>query len=216
MKKLNSEELDKISQTTLGHYAHNAVPFWDGTRDHDVTQNYEALLSALPSKAGLRILDFGCGPGRDLRYFKEKGHLPTGLDGTLEFCEMARRYSGCPVLHQNFLKLQLPPSSFDGIFANASLFHVPGQELPRVLRELNTALVTGGILFSSNPRGDSEGWNGDRYGAYFEWEPYQAMLISAGFVPLHHYYRPAGFPRSQQPWLASVSQKREPTPIPSP
>lgn len=193
---------------TLNHYETRAATFWEGTKDHDVSQNYAALLDALPQRKGLRILDFGCGPGRDLAYFKSMGHVPTGLDGTKSFCDMAAAYSGCPVLHQNFLKLNLPKHSFDGIFANATLFHTPGQELVRVLSELRKALVPGGILFSSNPRGDAEGWSGERYGTYFEFDNYQKILETAGFEVIHHYFRPAGLPREQQPWLAVVSQAR--------
>ena len=106
-----------------------------------------------------------------------------------------------------FLRLSLPERAFDGIFANASLFHVPGQELPRVLGELAAALVPEGVLFSSNPRGAGEGWNGDRYGAYYEWESYREILIQAGFIPLTHYHRPAGLPCAAQHWLAVVSRK---------
>lgn len=204
--KLTSDDLEAITSTTLHHYESSAAAFWEGTKDHDVSQNYQALLAALPAQKGLRILDLGCGPGRDLLYFKSQGHSPTGLDGSPSFCEMAKKLSGCPVLNQNFLKLKLEPSSFDGVFANASLFHVPKQELPRVLAELKTALVPQGILFSSSPRGNAEGWSGERYGTYMEFEEYQQILKVAGFEPLHHYYRPPGKPRSEQPWLAVVSR----------
>ncbi len=121
---------------------------------------------------------------------------------------MARQYSGCPVLHQQFLKLDLGDNCFDGIFANASLFHVPGQELPRVLRQCHGALRAGGILFMSNPRGDAEGWQGERYGHYMEFEASKTCLEQAGFSILDHYYRPEGKPRAQQPWLAMVCQSQ--------
>ena len=87
--------------------------------------------------------------------FLKADHIPTGLDGAGELCQMAREFSGCTVLHQDFLALNLPSSHFHGIFANASLFHVPSQELPRVLGELYDTLVPGGVLFSSNPRGNN-------------------------------------------------------------
>src|SRR6266508_3406141 len=76
-----------------------------------------------------------------------------GLDGSKEFVAMARSYSGCEVLHQDFLAMVLPQSRFDGVFANASLFHVPSQELPRILLELRETLRPRGVLFCSNPRG---------------------------------------------------------------
>jgi SAM-dependent methyltransferase len=122
--------------------------------------------------------------------------------------EFARRYSGCEVWLQDFLALQLPAEYFDGIFANASLFHVPSQELPRVLTELCAALKPAGVLFSSNPRGDNEeGWSGERYGVYYDWEQWRDLLIAAGFEEITHYYRPPDLPREQQPWLASLWRK---------
>ena len=204
--KLSPAMLDDIEHTTIGHYQGRAELFWQGTRDHDVSQNINAFLAALPDGQALDILDFGCGPGRDLITFKSLGHRPTGLDGTAAFCEMGRKNSDCPVLHQHFLQLDLESGSFDGIFANASLFHVPSQELPSVLANCYRALRPQGVLFLSNPRGDAEGWQGDRYGNYMELEQSEAFLQQAGFTLLHHYYRPQGKPRDQQPWLAIVAQ----------
>jgi len=128
-----------------------------------------------------------------------------GLEGSEAFAAMARAESGCEVLRQDFLALELSPGRFDGVFANASLFHVPSQELPRVLAELRQALKPRGALFSSNPRGENqEGWNCGRYGVYHELQQWRGFMAGAGFLELEHYYRPAGLPRAQQPWLASV------------
>lgn len=206
--RLSPEELTRISSVTLEHYDRNAESFWEGTRDHDVTQNRSALLEQLGGKGPYRILDLGCGPGRDLRAFAALGHEVTGLDGAERFVELAREHSGCEVWHQDFLRLDLPPGRFDGVFANAVLFHVPSQELPRVLRELAATLKPGGVLFSSNPRGDNaEGWSGNRYGAYYDLERWRELLTAAGFGEITHYYRPPGMPRPQQPWLASLWRK---------
>lgn len=198
----------EASRRTLGHYDANAQSFWEGTRTHDVSQNIEALLRHLPAQGALRLLDFGCGPGRDLLALKQRGHVPIGLEGAAALAEMARQHSGCEVWQQNFLALDLPAHHFDGVFANASLFHVPAVELPRVLGQLHATLRPGGALFSSNPRGDNAGgWYGDRYGHYWDWAAWRAQLQAAGFVALEHYYRPPGLPRAQQPWLASVWRK---------
>jgi len=167
---MRDHDLRKISQTTLAHYNDTADAFWEGTRDHDVSQNVHALLSRLEGGRGpLRILDFGCGPGRDLRVFRDLGHEAVGLDGAIRFVEMARHHTGCEVLHQDFLALDLPAAHFDGVFANASLFHVPTQELPRVLGALRATLRSRGVLFSSNPHGrNEEGWRGGRYGTFLD------------------------------------------------
>ena len=202
-------DLEEIEKLNIAHYEENAESFRIGTQDHDVSQNIAALLAALPKEKTLDILDFGCGPGRDMRIFKALGHRPVGLDGCKEFCKMAREQSGCPTLNQQFLKLELEGNSYDGIFANASLFCIPSQELPRVLKELHSALKNDGILFSSNPRGNAEGWQGQRYGHYMEFETSQLFLQQAGFKIIEHYYRPAGKPREEQPWLAIVSQRQD-------
>jgi SAM-dependent methyltransferase len=202
---MTPEELTHTAAKTLAHYEHGAQAFWEGTKDHDVSQNIAALLQAIQAPAPHKLLDFGCGPGRDLKTFKDMGHQPVGLEGAAALAAMARAHSGCEVLEQNFLALDLPPAHFDGVFANAVLFHLPSQSLPRVLGQLYATLKPGGVLFSSNPRGEGqEGWRGERYGSYHDWPAWQAYLRAAGFTEVLHYYRPAGLPREQQPWLASV------------
>jgi SAM-dependent methyltransferase len=206
--KLSPRDLLQISDVTLKDYDQRADAFWEGTRDHNVSQNVEALLQHIEGKAPFAILDFGCGPGRDLKVFSDLGHRAVGLEGSTRFADMARHYSGCEVWQQDFLKLALPSRHFDGVFANAALFHVPSQELPRVLVELHAALKERGVLFASNPRGhNDEGWNRGRYGAYHDLESWRRYMLDAGFVEITHYYRPAGMPREQQPWLATVWRK---------
>ena len=173
-----------------------------------MSQNVDALLQSIEVPPPFELLDLGCGPGRDLKTFTALGHRATGLEGSAQLAALARTNSGCEVLEQNFLALELPSSHFDGVFANAVLFHVPTQELPRILRELHATLKPGGVLFTSNPRGDGqEGWNGDRYGAFHDWQTWRDFVCAAGFVELSHFYRPKGLPRDQQPWLASVWRK---------
>ena len=195
---------EQISRRTLKHYDANANAFWEGTRNHDVSQNIETFLHYIEGEPPFKILDFGCGPGRDLHTFSLLGHCAVGLEGSVKLAALARTHSRCEVWEQDFLKLDLPVNQFDGVFANASLFHVPSLELPRVLRQLNATLKPRGVLFASNPRGSNEeGWTGGRYGTFHDLESWRRYL-SAGFVELHHYYRPAGLPREKQPWLASV------------
>jgi SAM-dependent methyltransferase len=207
---LTPEELAQVSAGTLEHYEHNAGMFREATRDHDVSQNIDALLRHVEGAPPFAILDFGCGPGRDLVAFTRLGHRAVGLEGSAAFVAMARADSGCEVWQQDFLQLELPSAHFDGVFANASLFHVPAQELPRVLRELHATLKPRGVLFSSNPRGmNEEGWRGARYGAYHDLAAWRRFMTAAGFSEIEHFYRPAGLPPDQQPWLASVWRREE-------
>ncbi|MGD0190293.1 MAG: class I SAM-dependent methyltransferase [Rhizomicrobium sp.] len=204
---LTAQDLDATAARTLAHYDARAEQFRDGTRDHDVSQNIASLLRHIDGEPPFAILDFGCGPGRDLIAFATLGHEAIGLEGSARFAAMARD-NGCTVWQQNFLALELPDSRFDGIFANAALFHVSSQALPRVLGELRASLKPRGVLFSSNPRGQNEeGWFNGRYCAYHDLERWRGFMRAARFVELEHYYRPDGLPREQQPWLASVWRK---------
>jgi SAM-dependent methyltransferase len=196
-----------FSARTLQYYRQRAQEFWASTRDHDVRQNIDALLTRIETAAPFRILDFGCGPGRDLLAFAALGHTAIGLEGAAEFVAIASD-AGCEVWQQDFMQLSLPPAYFDGVFANASLFHVPSAELPRVLQSLHATLKSRGVLFSSNPRGQNEeGWNAGRYGVYHDLSAWRAFMNRAGFTELDHYYRPVGLPFEQQRWLASVWRK---------
>jgi SAM-dependent methyltransferase len=207
---LTRQDLDAIASGTLAHYDSRAEDFRAGTHDHDVSQNIAALLRHVEGSPPFAILDLGCGPGRDLRAFRALGHRAVGLEGAARFVAMARSESDCEVWHQDFLALDLPDREFDGVFANAALFHVPSQELPRVLRELHATLKPRGVLFSSNPHGgNQEGWSRGRYGAYHDLETWRGHLTGAGFTELAHYYRPTGLPREQQPWLATVWRRSE-------
>ena len=207
IEKLSDDQIDLIVESTLKHYDTTAEDFWESSKGHNIEQNYNAFLSAMPSDKQLKILDMGCGPGRDLRYFKEQGHEVVGLEGSEIFCEMAKKYAECEVLQQNFLRLDLPSNEFDGVFANAVLFHVPPQELAQVLRNIWATLKDGGIFFSSNPRKPHVVWYQEHPGTYLEFDPFQAKLDVAGFQVIDHYYRPPGVPREEQFWIAVTSRK---------
>lgn len=198
----------ELTEITIAHYDNAAQSYRAGTWDHDVSQNRAALLDALAGSPPFSILDLGCGPGRDLHYFRSLGHEAVGLDGSRIFVDMARRDTSCEVWHQDFIDLTLPVERFDGVFANASLFHVPRSALPRALAAIAATLKPAGVLFCSNPRGNNEeGFSGNRYGCFYDFDSWHALVSAAGFRPIHHYYRPAGLPREQQPWLASVWRK---------
>lgn len=85
----------RISEATIGHYDRTAGDFRDGTRNHDVSQNYRALLEAIEGNPPFSILDLGCGPGRDLQYFRSLGHDAVGLDGSKEFVAIPHRTQHC-------------------------------------------------------------------------------------------------------------------------
>ena len=128
---------------TIADYDAIAEGFASGNMNHDVSQNIQALLKAIDKPAPLDILDLGCAGGRDLVALTRLGHRATGLEGGTKFCELARATSGCEVLQQNLCELSLPTAHFDGVFANAVLFHVPSTALPHVLQVIHSALKPG-------------------------------------------------------------------------
>ena len=202
------DESELISQKNIGHYDQNAVSYDEGTQGHDVSQNIDALLRAIKAKPPFHLLDFGCGPGRDLQTFTKLGHIAIGLEGSQRAAQIARMKSGCEILVQDFFNLSLSDNTFDGIFANASLFHIPNNLLPNVLSNLWACLKSNGILFSSNPRGNNEEcWFGDRFGSYHDLESWRSFMTAARFTEIEYFYRPTGLPIEQQPWLASVWKK---------
>ena len=202
--------MEKHEQITIAEYQLTADAYRTGTWDHDVSQNRESLIAAMQKSQG-KILDLGCGPGRDLVAFQNMGYEVTGLDATPAFVEMAKQIAGCPVLQQSFLSLNLPSHSFDGIFANASLIHVPSSEMLGVLKHLHQTLIDRGILLMSMVRGDREGFSerptGSRYVTGWEYETLKSKLEEAQFQILHHYYRPVGIPIEECSWLVMVAQK---------
>ena len=131
-----------------------------------------------------------------------------GIEGSETFVEMAAELSGCEVSLMDFINLELPEAEYDGIFANATLFHTPRQEIDQVMSELHYALKDRGVLFCSNPRGNNqEGFSGERYGFYYDWDAWKKICLSAGFEEIRHFYRPDGIPIGERSWLASVWRK---------
>ena len=196
---------------TIAEYQLTAISFRDGTWNHDVSQNRNALVAAMPRNPG-KVLDVGCGPGRDLVWFKSQGHTAVGLDATPAFVEMAKELSGCEVWQQSFLNLDLPLATFDGIFANASLIHVPRDRMVKVLKDFHKSLVSAGVIVMSMCRGSWEGYDvrptGKRYTVAWEYETLAPCLEQAEFDIIKHYYRPPGLPCADQSWVVMVARKR--------
>ncbi|ABW26216.1 class I SAM-dependent methyltransferase [Acaryochloris marina] len=201
--------MESHENITIAEYQATANSFREGTWDHDVSQNRQALVKWIPHNPG-RILDLGCGPGRDLLAFKSQGHEAIGLDATPAFVEMAQQ-TGCEVWQQTFLDLDLPDGFFDGIFANASLLHVPQASMESVLKNLWQSLVVEGVIVLSMARGNQEGFvnrpSGQRFVSYWQYETLAPLVQAAGFTVVDHYYRPPGLPQDQQSWVVIVAVK---------
>lgn len=148
-------------QQTIDYYDQNAQTFIDGTIDVDFTEIQNMFLERLPEHA--RILDFGCGSGRDTKYFLEHGCMVDAIDGSGELCKLASTYTGIEVKHMLFHELDAS-EVYNGIWACASILHVKKMELPDIFKKMSQAVKSHGIIYVSFKYGDFEG---ERNGRYF-------------------------------------------------
>lgn len=147
--------------TTLTYYNQNALSFVEGTRDVDFKSIQDKFISRLPQ--GATILDFGCGSGRDTKYFLEQSFKVTATDGSEELCKMASEYTGIPVKQMLFLELD-EEDVYDGIWACSSILHCSYEDLVVVMQKICRALKNNGVLYTSFKYGT---FSGDRNGRYF-------------------------------------------------
>lgn len=146
--------------STLQYYQQNADEFVEGTISADMHDARARFLKLLPLHAF--ILDFGCGSGRDVRAFLEQGYGVDAVDGSAELCRMASEYTGISVKQMLFGELSAT-EQYDGIWACASILHLPKVELVDVLQKVADALKTCGVLYTSFKYGEFEGIRGGRY-----------------------------------------------------
>ena len=146
---------------TIDYYNQNAKNFIENTQNVDMHLAQDKFLQLLDSQSS--ILDFGCGSGRDTKYFLEKGYHVTATDGSAELCKLASAFTGIEVKEMLFQELD-DINKYDGIWACSSILHLPKKELFPVLRKMCIALKSAGVIYSSFKYGDFEG---ERNGRYF-------------------------------------------------
>lgn len=186
------------------HYEAHAAAYVEALLGHDTADSRRRFLAAI-GKHPADLLDLGCGPGRDLKAFAAAGHRATGLEGAPTLAAAARAHSGCPVWERDLADPRLPAEAFDGVFAQAVLFHVPTAALPALLAAVRGTLRPGGVLYACDPTGSGEeGWVEDRHMALRRPQSWKRLAREAGFTLLEEWRRPLDAPRRQQTWLATL------------
>lgn len=208
IKKLQQESNQMKQSLTLSYYNKNAQSFVEHTISVDFKETQDRFLKFLPPAPV--ILDFGCGSGRDTKYFLEKGCHVTAIDGSLELCRRAGEYTGIPVKQQLFQELS-DRDVYDGIWACSSILHLPLDELKEVVQKMRTALKENGIIYTSFKYGTFEGERNGRYFTDMTEERFRTFLESVGGLALEEQWitsdvRPQ---RGDEKWLNVILRRIE-------
>lgn len=195
---------------TLAYYNVNADAFIEGTQKADMSEQYRLFLKYL--SPGCKLLDLGCGSGRDSAYFSSLGYEVTAVDGSEELCKRVRANYGIPALCIKFEELSFE-SEFDGIWACASLLHVKKADMPKVLGKVSAALKPGGVLYASFKYGREERVSNGRFFNDYTENDLDALLTSENQLSLLEYWvtedvRPD---RSGERWLNFLAKKQQGT-----
>ena len=194
-----------MKNKTLDYYNQNAVSFVQGTVSVDFKETQNKFLQSL---AGKKVLDFGCGSGRDTKYFIESGYDVTAIDGSEELCKSASAYTGIQVKNMLFQDLN-EVGCYDGIWACSSILHLPKDELKIVTKKMSRALKPNGIIYTSFKYGEFEGERNGRYFTDFTIETFREFIQDIGDLMLDEYWitgdvRPG---RGEEKWLNIILQK---------
>lgn len=191
---------------TINYYNKNASDFVSGTVNVDFTATQNKFLDKLPKNA--RILDFGCGSGRDTKYFLEQGYQVDAIDGSEELCRLASQYTGIPVKHMYFQELDAE-DTYDGIWACSSILHLPKAELLPVMKKMAAALKKNGIIYTSFKCSEFEGERNGRYFTDFTMETFREFIAPIEELSITEFWitgdvRPG---RGEEKWLNIILQK---------
>lgn len=191
---------------TLSYYDEKAKEFCENTVNADVSPQRERFLGHLAK--GDRILDFGCGSGRDTKAFLESGYKVEAIDGSAELCKTASEFTGIKVKNMLFQELS-DVEKYDGIWACSSILHVSKEELKIVLRKMFVALKNGGVIYTSFKYGDFEGERNGRYFSDFTEESFREYISACPEIQIIDTWitsdvRPG---RGEEKWLNLILKK---------
>lgn len=197
----------KNSEDTLNYYNENAGAFVAGTVNVCFTAIQELFLEYVPE--GGSILDFGCGSGRDTKYFLSRGYRVEAVDGSRELCKIAGEYTGISVKRMRFEELDCI-EAYDGIWACASILHVPRRELPDILRKMTDAAKSGGVIYASFKHGDFEGVRNGRYFTCLTEESFRGVMEAIPELTVEKLWitDDAREERREEQWLNLILKKR--------
>ncbi len=194
-----------MNDKTLDYYNQNANTFFEGTVSVNFKEVQDKFLKVLPGK---KILDFGCGSGRDTKYFLDNGYDVIAIDGSIELCKKASEYTGIEVKHMLFQELN-DKDTYDGIWACSSILHLNKEELKPVLLKMIDALKKHGIIYTSFKYGDFEGERNGRYFSNFTIESFKEYVQDISTIQIEEYWLSGDVRkgREDEQWLNLILRK---------
>ncbi|MDO5390658.1 MAG: class I SAM-dependent methyltransferase [Eubacteriales bacterium] len=200
--------MNDLHNKTLDYYNKNAPEFITSTVTVDFTQTQDHFLKLLAQAS--RILDFGCGSGRDTKYFLSKGYRVDAIDGSEKLVEAASNYTGIEVRRMLFQELD-EVSKYDGIWACSSILHLSKEELADVFGRMSAALKPEGIVYTSFKYGEFEDWRSGRYFTDFTEETFVEFVKNIRTLDVEEYWitNDVRQDKGEEKWLNLILRKRE-------
>lgn len=198
--------MKNIEKTTLDFYENNAYKFALGTAFVEFMEIQDKFLEYIPANG--TILDFGCGSGRDAKYFLKKGYKVDATDGSMELCKLASEYTGINVKKMLFSELSVK-EFYDGIWACSSILHLPKNELKGVLNKMIDAIKNNGFIYTSFKYGDFEGYRNERYFTDFTRESFEDFIKDLTYIKIVECWmtKDSRPDRGDEKWLNLIIQK---------
>lgn len=193
-------------KSTLDYYNSKAKDFVSGTVDVAFTEMQDTFIEYLP--AGGKILDFGCGSGRDTKYFLNKGYDVDAIDGSEELCKITSEYTGIQVKQMLFDELD-EVELYDGVWACASILHVAKKQLPDIIKKIAIATKKSGVVYTSFKYGDFEGVRNGRFFTYLTEDSFGELLRTVPELEIEKLWISADVreERGEERWLNIVLRK---------
>lgn len=190
---------------TLNYYQDNSQAFFDSTVNADVMPLYEHFVKYVP--VGGKVLDFGCGSGRDTKYFLESGFSVDAIDGSEKLCQMASEYTGVDVKCMDFMSLD-SFEEYDAVWACASILHVGLESLPIVLEKMKRALKPSGVMYISFKYGDFEGVRDERFFTDMTSERFSKLVSDiGGLITIEEWFSEDVRPDKNVRWYNTILRK---------
>ena len=195
-----------MPDSNIEYYNKNADSFFEGSINADMSYTRDRFMALLLESA--KVLDAGCGSGRDSKAFIDAGYSVTSFDASVEMCRRASEFLGQDVLNMRFEDMSFD-KEFDGIWACASLLHVEMGQLPGIMNRMHTALKDGGVIYASFKYGDGTKMRGERSFSDFNEKSVVSLFEAAGFEIIHNEIGSDSRPgRESEKWINVIGRKR--------